>query len=101
MYREQSIAYSAQLKIFCTEQERRDGIVRPRHQSPDAFDLISAGERAQKLLLSLHRSMCIEASNVHPMPSSRRGGFPALNKNIGLSDLVNRATAGRRVADVQ
>ncbi|RYN64160.1 hypothetical protein AA0118_g4286 [Alternaria tenuissima] len=102
MYREQSIAQAARLKIFCTEQERRDEMIRQRHQSPDASELTFAGERAQQLLLSLHKSMCIQASAVQSVPSSGRSEFPALlNGNTRSPDLINRATAGRLAADLQ
>ncbi|CAN9086720.1 unnamed protein product [Alternaria alternata] len=102
MYRLQSIALFAMQKIRHTERERHDEIVRQRHQSPDLSDLMAAGERAQQLLLSLHKSMCIQSSAVQPVPSSGRGEFPALfNGDTRAHDLINRATARRLAADLQ
>ncbi|CAN9105305.1 unnamed protein product [Alternaria alternata] len=102
MYRLQSIALFAMQKIRHTEREWHDEIVRQRHQSPDLSDLMAAGERAQQLLLSLHKSMCIQSSAVQPVPSSGRGEFPALfNGDTRAHDLINRATARRLAADLQ
>ncbi|RYN35162.1 hypothetical protein AA0115_g2060 [Alternaria tenuissima] len=102
MYRLQNIAQFAMQKIMHTKQERHNEIVRQRHQSPELSDLIAAGERAQQLLLSWHKSICIQASAVQPVPSSGRGEFPTLfNGNTRAPDLINRVTVGRLAADLQ
>jgi hypothetical protein len=64
MYREKDIAHFALSRIQRTEQERRDEVFRQRQQTYDSFTLAYAGRNAQQLLLSSHKSACIEASTI-------------------------------------
>jgi hypothetical protein len=102
MYREKDIAHFALSRIQRTEQERRDEVLRQRQQTFDSFNLAYAGRNAQQLLMSSHKSACIEASNIDRIQAFEGVEVVApLGRVKAISGSLDREAARKLAGDLE
>jgi hypothetical protein len=92
MYRAMDLAQYARVMTHLQEQERRDKVRSQRQHTHDCCSLETVGQLLQQLLLSSHRSACIELSTSHQPQERQHCGALSQIAESCRSEVVHRTT---------